>query len=131
MHLQRPVIVAMVAVRMMQMAIDQVVDVIAVRDLRMAAVWAMHVAYRVAVAAVIWRTRNRIEGRHREDAFVHMIVMHVMQMTIVQIVDVPIVVNRQVAASRSVRMLVVGDFCAGRHGFLLRDDVVVHACSAL
>ena len=53
-------IVAMIAVRMMQMAVDQVIDMVAVRDGRMSAIRAMHVAG-------LMRLRSRAPACKRPD----------------------------------------------------------------
>ena len=57
-------VVAVVAVRVMEVPVDQIVGMIAMRDGRMSAVRAMHVLRVVTAALMIRRTRVRILGRH-------------------------------------------------------------------
>lgn len=112
----------MVAVRMVQVAIDQVIRVVAVRHLRMAAIGAVDVARRMSAALMVGRAGVRVNGIHFEHAFVDVVAVGVMQMAIVQIVDVPVVFDRQMAAIGTVRVFVPFYFRASSHDVLLVES---------
>lgn len=113
------VIIAVVPVRMVQVAVDEIVDVVTVGNLRMPTVRAMDMADGMAAASMSRSTAVRVNWRHREYTFVDMIAVQVMQMAVMQVVDVSIVVNGRVATARAVRMFVISDFGACRHAILL------------
>ena len=91
-------IVAVVAVRMMQVAGDAIVDMVTVRDSLVAAAWPMDVIRGVAGAAVIGRATLRVVARHVDHVFVDVIIVRVMQMPVVQIVDMAGVAHRTLGA---------------------------------
>lgn len=101
-------IVAVIAVRMMQVAVDEIVDVIPVRDRFMATSRPMHMPRVMPAAFVIRRTGRRICLRDLDHVFVDVAGMQVMQMPIVQIIDVISVLHRRMSASRSMLMGVIG-----------------------
>jgi hypothetical protein len=107
----------MVAVRMMQVAVDQIVDMIGMRHRLMATVGAVLVALGMAAAIVIRRAAVRIGRAHRDDVLVEMILVRMMKMAVVQIVHVPLMAHRGMAATNAVlvRMVVMdvvrGHFC--------------------
>lgn len=100
------VIVAVTAVRMVQVAAHEIVSVASVRHTLVAAVGPVHVVLLVGAACVVWCTVRPVCARGIERVFVHMVAVNVMQVAIVQIVRVPVVLHRHVAASRSVRVRV-------------------------
>jgi hypothetical protein len=102
-RLQRPVIVAMAIVGMVQVAIDQIIDVITVRHRFVAAAGAVHMAARQVGDAAI-----RIGRGYRHHMFIDMIAMRVVQVPIVQIIDMAIVAHGGVAAARPVHMGMAG-----------------------
>jgi len=108
-QLDRAVIVAMISVLVMQMAADQIIDVVSVRNLRMTAVGPVFVLVIVLPAAVIRRAAFRIASADANAMLVHMVAMHVMQVAIVQIIDMTVVPHRCVAAigAMGVRMPLV------------------------
>jgi hypothetical protein len=108
--LKRPVIVAVILVRMMQMALDQIVDVITVRHGLMAATGGMLVPRRVPAAVVLGGAHVRIVGVRRDDMLVDVVAMNVVQMPVVQVVDMPVVADGGVAALPPVTMRMVGMF---------------------
>lgn len=75
--LNRTVIVTMSAVGMMQVAVDQVVDVVTVRDRFMPASGAVNVARRMARAVVVRRTLIWVCQADLDFVLVHMINMYV------------------------------------------------------
>ena len=106
----------MIAVRMVQPAVDEIVDMVAMRDLFMPAVWT------VRMRAVELRCAGRgICATDRDDMFVDVILVHVVEMAIVQIVDVAVMANRGVPAFQAMPMSVIGMMLlgAGRHVYVL------------
>lgn len=114
-------VVAMIAMRMMQMTVDQVVDVVAMRDGLMPAPRSMVVSWGVSGACVLGRANVRIGGRYRDHVFVNMIRMRMVEMAVVQIVDMAIVAHCGVPALGAVLMIVMGvvRLRAGCHRYLL------------
>jgi hypothetical protein len=102
-ELHGSVVVAVVAVRMMQPAVHEIIDMIAMRNGFMSAIWPMLVcAVRLGCAA------HRILLIDRQCMFVDVILVHVMQMTIVKIVHMTVMPDRGVAAVRAMLMGVIG-----------------------
>jgi hypothetical protein len=85
------VIVAVAIVRVVQVVVDEVVDVIAVRHLCVAARRSMHVPGLVPRAHVAGRAALGMRRIDRDRALVHVIAVRVMQVAIVQVVDVTVV----------------------------------------
>jgi hypothetical protein len=86
-------IVAMVLVRMMQPPVHKVIDMVTVRDSFVSATQAMHV-----LAMSIWSATHRVLRGDRYNVFVHMIAIHMLQMSVLKIVNVPVVQNRSMPA---------------------------------
>lgn len=101
-------VVAMVAVRMMQVAVDKEVDMVAVRHGLVAAARPVPVALIVTGADVIGRAGAGIAGAHLEDMLVDMAAVRVMEMAVVQIVDVITMLDRSMAAGWAMLVRVVG-----------------------
>jgi hypothetical protein len=99
------VVVAVIAVRMVQVAVDEIVDVIAMRHGFMAAPRSVNVARVVAAAARL--ALVRIFGAHVEPVLVYMIAVRMMQMTVMQIVNVTVVLDCSVSTVRAMLMVVV------------------------
>jgi hypothetical protein len=108
-------VVAVVTVRVVQMAVHQVIDMVAMRHGLMTAIWSMYMICRVAVTLVSRRAAIRIEVVHRQAVLVDVIAMHMVQVTIVQIVNMAIVLNRRMATARLVLMVMIGMLRAGTH----------------
>jgi hypothetical protein len=119
--LQLAVIVAMISVGMVQMAIDQIIDVIAMWNFLMPAVRAMHVLFVMAAAIMVGGTCRRILGRDREDMLDDRAVgVGVVKMAVVQVIDVPLMVNRGMAATGAVPMIMMAVyFSVMRHNDFL------------
>jgi hypothetical protein len=100
------VVVAVILAWMVQVAVDQIIDVIAVRDRFVAAPGAMSMAFVVFAAVVFGSAFGGIGAAHFELVLFDAGADDVMQMPIVQIVDVAVVPNRRVPAIRSVLMSV-------------------------
>jgi hypothetical protein len=86
-------IIAVIPVGMMQVSVDQIVDVIAVRHRLVPASRTVHVPAVVSAAAVLGRAPVRIGGRYLDRVLVHVIGVHMVQMAVVEIVDVIAVAN--------------------------------------
>jgi hypothetical protein len=97
----RPVVVAVVAVRMMQVILHHVIDVVSVRNLRMAAVWTVDVFAAVRAALMLWGTSCRVRGTDWDRVLVDVIVVGMVEVSIVQIIDVITVLNRWVTTTRA------------------------------
>jgi hypothetical protein len=94
------VIVAMIAVRVMQVACDAVIDMIAVRYRLMATTRAMHMAGLVTAAAMLGCAAVRVVAGYLDHVLVDMPGMRVVQMTVMQIVDMTAMPHRRVATAR-------------------------------
>ncbi len=101
-------IVAVIAVRMMQMPIDQIVDVIAMRNRLVSATGTMHMTRRMTRARVLRRAGIRVLRRDVDRVLVHVSGMHVVQVPIVQIVHVIAVLHGGVPAPGTMLMGVIG-----------------------
>ena len=91
-------IVAMIAMRMVQAAVDEVVDMVAVRNRFVAAIGTVHMV--VAVSDMIGQRRAfvRVLFADFDDMHVGMVFMGMMKVAVVQIVDVAVMLDRRVAA---------------------------------
>ncbi len=113
--LQRTVVVAVIAVRMVQMAVDQVIHVVAVRHRFMPAARPMHMTGAMAGTVVLRRAAVRVGGADGDHVLVDMVAMHVMQVAVMQEIDVAFVAHRGVTALRAVLVLVMGVLGATGH----------------
>ena len=95
-NLKRPMVVAMFVMRMMQSAIHQIIHVVAVWNDGMTAVGAMDVLPVVAFRAK--RAFVRVDVADGNGVFIHMVAVRMMQMTVVEIIHVPVVHDGDVSA---------------------------------
>jgi hypothetical protein len=93
------VLVAVLAVRMMQVVAHQVVDVVAMRHSLMAAAIAMGVFGLVALTVVLGRAVVRVRGVHRDDVLVDVVAVGMVEVSLVQVIDVVAVLDGRVAAA--------------------------------
>lgn len=114
-QLDRPVVVAVPAVGMVQVASDQVVEVVAVGDRLVAAALAMTVDGVVRAARVLRRAVPRVPAVDGEPVLVHVIAMMMVQVTVVQVVDMPLVIDGGVAAASGVDVVSVGVVLGAAH----------------
>jgi hypothetical protein len=98
------VVVAVGPVRVMQMAADDIVDVVPVRDGLVTAVGAMCVGLRMFAAIVLRRAVRRVRGIHGKAVLVHMVAVDVVQVSVVEVIDMVAVLDRSMAAPRFVLM---------------------------
>ncbi|MDQ0039676.1 hypothetical protein J2W33_000556 [Variovorax boronicumulans] len=104
--LNRAVIIAMVPVWMMKVAVNQVVDVIAMRHGFMAAVGTVNMSRLMTRAAMVRRALIGIRGGDVEGVLVNVAIVHMVQMAVMQIVDMVAVRDGGVAARRAMLMRV-------------------------
>ena len=111
----------MVAVRMMQVAVDDVIGVVAMRDGGVPAVRGMDVARGLFRGSVTRRAGGRIGGGDGDDVLVHMPAVTVVQVAVIQVVGVAVMHDGEVAAAGAVRMR-VGAGMFGVRGTTARDE---------
>ena len=92
-------IIAMAIVRVMKMAIDQIVDMLAVRHSFMPATGTMCMLLRMPRASMFRSAISRVGSRYIDHVFVDMTIMQMVQMAIVQIIDVTVMHDPRVPAS--------------------------------
>jgi hypothetical protein len=93
------VIVAMVAVRVVQMAADEVAGMIAVGQGRVTAVGAVGMVLGVLVPTMTWRATGGVDTGHPQDVLIHVAAMNVVQVPVVEIIRVAVVDHSEVAAA--------------------------------
>lgn len=98
----------MVAVRVVQVAVYQVVHMVTVGHGLVAAAGAMYVAWLVPAATVGGGAGVGVGGSHCKAVLVHMVAMRMVQVAIVQIVHMPVMQDGCVPAAGAVLVLVVG-----------------------
>jgi hypothetical protein len=102
----------MIAVRMMQPSVHEVIDVVAMRNSLVSAARPMG----VTGAPGLRRALHRIGGVDRDDMLVDMITVHVVQVAVVEVVDMAIVANRRMPAVWTVLVAMVGMVLLGAGG---------------
>lgn len=112
-------IIAMITVRMMQVAVHKIVDVVPMGNRFVSAGWPVYVIGCVAAAVMVGRTAIRVFRADLESVLIDMIGMRVVQMSIMQIVDMIAVPDGRVPAVRPVLVIVMGmmRFIAGAHDY--------------
>jgi hypothetical protein len=128
--LHRAVIVAMRAVRTMDVPVDEVIDVIAVRHRRVATVGAVLVAACVTAAAVVGSAASGVRAADGEPVLVDMVAVELVQVAVVQVVGVALVADGRMAAARTVLVIVLHVSVAA-HGRLLCARGAVRGLSTL
>jgi hypothetical protein len=99
-----PVVVAVISMGMVEVAVDEVVDVVAVRDRRMAAVGSVHVLRVMPGALMSRRAFVGVLSRDGDDVVVNAITFLVLKMALLQVVHVSVVLDRRMPASNTVPM---------------------------
>jgi hypothetical protein len=112
------VIVAVAAVRMVQMAIDQIVHMTAVRDGFVPAIRAMDVLSGVAGAGVAGRAGVGVGGVDWQVMLVEVVAVGLMEVAVVHVVGVAVMLDGSVAATGSVDV-----------GMVVVDLMRFHDCS--
>jgi hypothetical protein len=113
------VIIAVAIMRVMQVAFDQIIGVVAVRHRFVAAAGTVHMAGHMAGAAMIGRAIFRIGRGDLDHVFVDVIAVCMVQMSVMQVVHVIAVAYGGMAAPRLVPVRVIGVPRLGAigHGF--------------
>jgi hypothetical protein len=106
--LELSMVVAVAIVLVMQVAIDQVIDMVAVRDRRVSASRSVHVVGRVGRAGMSAGAGGWVMSRDLQDMlFDHPVEGRVMQVSIVEVVDMSIMFDCRMPAVFSVDMVMV------------------------
>jgi hypothetical protein len=106
--LELSMVVAVAIVLVMQVAIDQVIDMVAVRNRRVSASRTVHVVGRVGRAGMSAGAGGWVMSRDLQDMlFDHPVECRVMQVSIVEVVDMSIMFDCRMPAVFSVDMVMV------------------------
>ena len=103
----------MVAMRMMQPVINKIVHMISVRDGLMPATRSVDVFGRITFCAL--RAAVGVRVIYFDHMFVNMVSMHMMEMSIMQIIHVPLMVDGNMPAIRPMLVRVIRVFGAIVH----------------
>jgi hypothetical protein len=107
-HMHLAMIVAMAVVRVMQMAVDQVVNVIPMGNRRMPTSWTVNMVGRMPLACMSTRAGIGIGNAHFELMLLDLARGGlVVQMAIVQIIDVVPVLDRDVSTIGTMDMVMI------------------------
>jgi hypothetical protein len=97
----------MVAVRVMEMAVDQIVDVVGMGDCFMATACGVDMVNGMTTAGMVGGANVGVPGGHFDYMLIDMVAMQMMEMPIMQIVDMVVVANGGVAAIGTMPMAVI------------------------
>ncbi len=126
-YLYRAVIIAVTVIGKVQMTIDKVVHVIAVRHCLMTAVRAVSVTGVMALTGMAVGALSRIGRSHRKSMLINVPFMLVVQVTVMEIIDVIVMLNRNMAAVGTVCMgMIFVNFVSSCH-----DDVLFWGAGCL
>jgi hypothetical protein len=118
-YVHRSMIIAVPAMWMMQMAVDQVVGMIAVRDRLMSAARAVNMCLIVPACRIGSGTTVGIRSAYRKGVFIDNIVAHHMvQATVVKIIDMAVMQDGYMTASGTVHMSVIRVLLGSFHSSL-------------
>ncbi|WP_186064821.1 hypothetical protein [Burkholderia gladioli] len=114
-------VVAVITVWMMQVAIDEIVNVIAMRHRFVAATRPVNMPRFMTTTLVVGRAALRIDAADLDHVLVNMVPMGMMQVPIMQIINVVTVLNPRVTAIWAMYMGMVAEMLmsTGCHGSLL------------
>ena len=134
--LERPVVVAVIAVRVVEMALDEVVGVVAVRDGGMSTVVAVLVLGAVAAAVVAGCTGVGVVRVDGDPVLIGVALVGMVEVAVVEVVDVSFVDDGGVTAVgavdvvvRFVCLVVAYRFLSGReHRHYIRTVVQMCRC---
>ena len=108
----------MIAMRVVQAFVDQIINVIPVWNRLMAAVWTMPMRRTVSGSTMVWVASVRIGCANFDHVFISVPdALNVLQAAAVEIIDVVLVLNGYVPAARTVHMHLIG----GGHGSSFPD----------
>jgi hypothetical protein len=103
----RPVVVAMISMGMVQVPVDKIVDVVAMWHRLVPAPRAMNMARRMSATVVAWRALVGVVRADFDLVLVYVIAMRMVQMPIVEIIDVITMLDSGVAAVCAMLMIVM------------------------
>ena len=106
--LERSMIVAMIAVRVMQATLDEIINVIAMRHGGVAALWTMDMRGFVAPVAVFRRAAVRVAVARLDHMLNDAVAAWMMQMAVVKIVNMVAVLYGEVSTAWTMMMWVFG-----------------------
>jgi hypothetical protein len=112
---ERPVIITVIPMWMMQVVVNQVVNVITVGNRLVRTAGTVYMSLVMSTAGMTGRTSVGISRGDFNHVFVNVIEVHVMQVTIMQIIRVVGMSDSHVAAGRRVLMVVPLMLGAGSH----------------
>jgi hypothetical protein len=98
----------MVAVRVMQPTVHQIIDMVAMRHRLVAAVRAVTVRGIVAGGVILGIAAIRIDVAHRDRVLICPTALAVFKAAMVEVIDVAFVLDGEMAAARAVHMRLVG-----------------------
>jgi hypothetical protein len=101
-------VVAVISMGVVQVAVDQVIDVIAMGHRLMATAGTVHMVGVMPLALVVRGTAVRVGVADLDHMLVDMILVRMMQVSVVQIVDVTLVFDGRVATARAMLVIMVG-----------------------
>ena len=110
-YLNRSVVVAMVAVRMMEAAVNQVIHVATMGNRGMAAIGTMNVLRRAFFAGKFWRAFIGICRINGNRVLIHMIIVRMMKMAIVEVIYMPFMLDGDMPAAGCVDVSMVRMRC--------------------
>lgn len=110
-------IVAVIAVRMVEASVDQVIKVIPMRNRLMAAARTMVMRLIMSGSTMLWVAPIRIRGANFNHVFISAPRFHMLQMAMVEIINVILMLNGKMAAARTMQMRLIG----GGHGASLSE----------
>jgi len=99
--------IAVTVVRMVKVTVDEIVDVVAMRNGGMTTAGTMAMRGVMGAADVPLRARLRVRRTHPDGMLVNVAVMVVVQMPVVEIVDVIVVADGEVSTVVSVNVTVI------------------------
>lgn len=104
-NLQNSMVIAMVSMGMVQMAIDQIIHMIAMRYGFVSAIGTVDMAFGVAANGVVTSALIWMRGIHFNHVFFNLAAFLMHQMPAFQIIRVPMMFYRRVPATRTVPMI--------------------------
>jgi hypothetical protein len=101
-------VVTVIAMRMMQPSIDEIIDMVSMWHRLMAAIWTMVVCCVVSFRRTLTPAAIRVLRCYFDDVLIDAIAFNMLEMSLIQIIDVIGVSNRDMATAWPVNMHVAG-----------------------
>jgi len=108
----------MAVMGVMKMAIDQIVDMLTVGHSFMPTIGTMHMLLRMPRALMFRSAIFRVGSCYTDHMFVNMVIVHVVQMALMQIIDMAVMHDARVPTFRAVRMSMIFVLWQGTIGHL-------------